>query len=66
FGNVHGSILSRFGASGNPGTVQYDAYAVFHKMLKSGNPPDSWDDLWEAASSEGEHIKALLGSNASP
>lgn len=26
-----------------------DAYAVFAKMLDSGNPPDTWDDLVEAA-----------------
>ncbi len=26
-----------------------DAYKVFAKMLKSGNPPDSWDDLLKAA-----------------
>ncbi|MCK2046340.1 type II toxin-antitoxin system YhaV family toxin [Chromohalobacter moromii] len=44
---------------------KHDAYAVFSKMLENGNPPDSWDDLWEAASSEGEHIKALLGSDVS-
>lgn len=29
-----------------------DAYAVFAKMLDSGNPPDTWDDLMEAASAE--------------
>jgi toxin YhaV len=26
-----------------------DAYAVFAKMLDSGNPPDTWHDLMEAA-----------------
>jgi toxin YhaV len=26
-----------------------DAYRVFAKMLKSGNPPDSWDDLLKSA-----------------
>lgn len=26
-----------------------DAYKVFAKMLKSGNPPDSWDDLIKAS-----------------
>ena len=31
-----------------------DAYAVFAKMLDSGNPPDTWDDLMEAASGEAE------------
>jgi toxin YhaV len=25
-----------------------DAYAVFRKMLESGNPPDSWEELVEA------------------
>lgn len=29
-----------------------DAYAVFQRMLDSGNPPDSWHQLLEAASSE--------------
>lgn len=28
-----------------------DAYIVFSKMLASGNPPDSWDDLLKSASS---------------
>jgi toxin YhaV len=26
-----------------------DAYKVFAKMLKSGNPPDSWDELLKVA-----------------
>lgn len=26
-----------------------DAYKTFAKMLKTGNPPDSWDDLLKAA-----------------
>ena len=26
-----------------------DAYKVFARMLKSGNPPDSWEDLLKAA-----------------
>jgi len=29
-----------------------DAYRVFAKMLASGNPPDSWDSLLNAVSSE--------------
>jgi toxin YhaV len=29
-----------------------DAYKVFAKMLKSGNPPDDWDALLTAARSE--------------
>lgn len=41
---------------------KHDAYAVFRKMLRNGNPPDSWDDLWRAAISDGERIKTLLGA----
>ncbi|MBL4942410.1 MAG: type II toxin-antitoxin system YhaV family toxin [Colwellia sp.] len=26
-----------------------DAYKVFSRMLKAGNPPDNWDDLLKAA-----------------
>ncbi|MEI5638308.1 MULTISPECIES: type II toxin-antitoxin system YhaV family toxin [unclassified Pseudoalteromonas] len=29
-----------------------DAYKVFEKMLKSGNPPEGWDDLLKAAKDE--------------
>jgi toxin YhaV len=29
-----------------------DAYAVFRKMLSSGNPPDDWADLLKAASAK--------------
>ncbi|MFN3636239.1 MAG: type II toxin-antitoxin system YhaV family toxin, partial [Rhizobium rhizophilum] len=29
-----------------------DAYAVFRAMLEDGNPPDSWTELLEAASSD--------------
>ncbi len=29
-----------------------DAYKVFAKMLKSGNPPDSWEDLLKAVKKE--------------
>jgi toxin YhaV len=29
-----------------------DAYAVFGKMLSSGNPPDDWADLLKAASAK--------------
>ena len=25
-----------------------DAYKVFTRMLKSGNPPDNWEDLLKA------------------
>jgi toxin YhaV len=30
-----------------------DAYAVFRKMLKRGNPPDTWDALVAAAAGDG-------------
>lgn len=40
-----------------------DAYVVFRKMLNKGNPPDSWNGLWEAAINDGERIKALLGAD---
>ncbi|MGO2133240.1 MAG: type II toxin-antitoxin system YhaV family toxin [Halomonas sp.] len=39
-----------------------DAYGVFRKMLKNGNPPNSWDDLWRSAINNGEYTKALLGA----
>ena len=29
-----------------------DAYKVFEKMLKTGHPPDGWDDLLKAAKDE--------------
>ncbi|KFZ35942.1 hypothetical protein HR45_19215 [Shewanella mangrovi] len=29
-----------------------DAYKVFEKMLKSGNPPEGWDELLKAAEDE--------------
>jgi toxin YhaV len=29
-----------------------DGYAMFRKMLKRGNPPDSWSNLLAAASAE--------------
>ena len=29
-----------------------DAYKVFEKMLKSGHPPEGWDDLLKAAKDE--------------
>ncbi|MDR5900249.1 type II toxin-antitoxin system YhaV family toxin [Halomonas vilamensis] len=37
-----------------------DAYATFRKMLKKGNPPDSWNDLWKASVSDGERIETRL------
>lgn len=30
-----------------------DAYAVFARMLRSGNPPSTWDDLLEGSNSLG-------------
>jgi len=39
-----------------------DAYAVFRKMLKRGNPPDTWKDLLAAAS--GESAKRRLSRSA--
>lgn len=36
-----------------------DAYKVFAKMLKSGNPPDSWDDLLKAAKTARPSIKKI-------
>ncbi|WP_110648240.1 type II toxin-antitoxin system YhaV family toxin [Salinicola peritrichatus] len=41
---------------------KHDAYSIFRKMIENGNPPDSWDELWEAASQESERIKTLLGT----
>ena len=32
---------------------QSDPYAIFHKRLREGNPPDDWDDLFCAAESPG-------------
>lgn len=40
-----------------------DAYTIFRKMLKNGNPPDSWNELWRAAISDGERIQVLLGED---
>lgn len=40
-----------------------DAYTIFRKMLKNGNPPDSWNELWRAAIRERERIQALLGED---
>jgi toxin YhaV len=36
-----------------------DAYKVFAKMLKSGNPPDSWDDLLKAAKTARPSVKKI-------
>ena len=35
-----------------------DAYAVFARMLDSGNPPDDWDELVAAAQSRGVRERA--------
>jgi toxin YhaV len=39
-----------------------DAYVVFRKMLKRGNPPDTWKELLAAAS--GESAKRRLSRSA--
>jgi toxin YhaV len=39
-----------------------DAYAVFRKMLKRGNPPDTWKELLAAA--PGEPAKRRLSRSA--
>ena len=41
-----------------------DAYAVFRKMLESGNPPDDWTALMKAASDK--DARARLNAAASP
>jgi toxin YhaV len=43
-----------------------DAYAVFQRMLGSGNPPDRWDELVHAASNPDVLLRAraLLAPNA--
>jgi toxin YhaV len=37
-----------------------DAYRVFGKMLKSGHPPDEWDQLLCEARKESKRMRALL------
>ena len=37
-----------------------DAYTVFQKMLKSGHPPDNWNDLWQAANQDNDDIQTLI------
>lgn len=39
---------------------QNDAYRVFQKMLESGNPPDSWEDLMEEARESARRLKKLV------
>lgn len=34
-----------------------DAYRVFRKMLKSGHPPDDWNQLLAEARTEGERLQ---------
>ena len=38
-----------------------DAYRVFEKMLKSGNPPDDWDQLLKETKFEIERMQATVG-----
>lgn len=42
-----------------------DAYAVFRRMLDSGNPPDDWNTLLAAASA-GEPTARLVGFASAP
>tara|TARA_Y100001001_G_scaffold164833_1_gene199394 strand:- start:1511 stop:1984 length:474 start_codon:yes stop_codon:yes gene_type:complete len=35
---------------------KHDAYRAFKKMLLSGNPPNSWDDLLEASIADLDHL----------
>lgn len=37
-----------------------DAYRVFQKMLESGNPPDDWQDLLEAARGESDRLEKAI------
>ncbi len=37
-----------------------DAYRVFQKMLDSGNPPDSWNELLSEALQEDEGLGAII------
>lgn len=37
-----------------------DAYRVFKKMLESGNPPDSWNDLLKEAKSETDRLNQAV------
>lgn len=37
-----------------------DPYIVFHKMLKSGNPPDDWDQLVAEAQKEPQQMQESL------
>ena len=37
-----------------------DAYAMFQKMLKRGNPPDNWNQLVSAAAADGRRLKKTI------
>jgi toxin YhaV len=39
-----------------------DAYKVFRKMLKSGHPPDNWNDLLEEAKSEANRLRKVVNT----
>ncbi|SFC29977.1 toxin YhaV [Marinospirillum celere] len=41
-----------------------DAYTVFYKMLKNGNPPNSWAQLKAEAASESENAKTVLAGKS--
>lgn len=65
FGNGRFRLFYRFSSSSQPPVILYvwvndeeslrtyqsrsDAYAVFRRMLESGNPPDDWGQLMKAA-----------------
>lgn len=36
-----------------------DAYAVFRRMLRQGNPPDDWDALATAANAEDDRLRRI-------
>ncbi len=39
-----------------------DAYRIFNKMLKNGNPPDDWNDLLEEAKGEASRLEQIVKS----
>ncbi|MFT3717914.1 type II toxin-antitoxin system YhaV family toxin [Pseudorhodoferax sp.] len=43
-----------------------DAYAVFHKMLQSGRPPDDWGQLLAEAQAEERRLRQFAASASGP
>jgi toxin YhaV len=39
-----------------------DAYRIFKKMLKSGHPPDNWEDLLKEAKSAADHLEKAVNT----